>query len=78
MFCVPDSSFLKLHSWMMFDFMSSFWDKYVIGHYTLFTLISLLLFYAITTVFQLYHCSDMIFEMRRRKSTYTFTDSKDL
>ena len=43
----------------------------------IFVLFCLLLFYAISTVYQLYHGGDMIYEMRRRKP-YTYTDSRDL
>ena len=39
----------------------------------------LLLFYAIATVFHLYHSGDMMHEMGRRKPEPTFfTDSRDL
>ena len=40
--------------------------------------VCLLLFYAILTVFQLYHGSDMIRDEKEKAQTYTFTDSRDL
>ena len=44
--------------------------KLVVNKLT-FMLICLLLFYAIATVFQLYHGGDMMYEMRRRKPELT-------
>ena len=41
--------------------------------------VCLLLFYAVATLFQLYHDSDIMYEMRQRKArVYTFTYSQDL
>ena len=40
-------------------------------HFTNSTNVCLLLFYGLTTVFQLYHGSDMMYESRRRKSKPT-------
>ena len=46
---------------------------------TLLQFVCLLLFYAFATAFKLYHSSDMMYEMRRRKPAPTlFTDSEDL
>ena len=38
----------------------------------------LLLFYAMATVFQFYHCGDMMYEMRRRKSEPTLLPTQGI